>query len=103
MHTHDLWNHKLARLCKVLPKCAWSLSYIIRGSIASGTWEKCALCPLTHLVPITRVLRHLSGAVLFFHYHCTVYKCKTHFFLLLFKFCVFWYHTQYNKFFFPLL
>lgn len=67
------------RLCKVLPKRTWSLCYIIHGSIASGTWEKCALCPLTHLVPITRVLRHLSGAVLFCHYHCTAYKSKTHF------------------------
>ena len=44
---------------------------------------KCALCPLPHLLPITRVLRHLSGAVLFCHYHCTVYKSKTHFFFFL--------------------
>ena len=31
------------------------------------------------MLPITHVLRHLSGAVLFCHYHCTVYKSKTHF------------------------
>ena len=66
------------RLCKVLPKRTWSLLHHSWWHRLRNLGE-CAHCPLSHLVPITRVLRHLSGAVLFCHYHCTVYKSKTHF------------------------
>ena len=66
------------RLCKVLPKRTWSLLHHSWWHRLRNLGE-CAHCPLSHWVPITRVLRHLSGAVLFCHYHCTVYKSKTHF------------------------
>ena len=63
-----------------------ALGHFIASSVVASPQEPGKSVHFAHspiLLPITHVLRRLSAAVLFCHYHCTVYKSKTHFFFFL--------------------
>lgn len=93
--------------CKVLYKCALTILLLHlwqhpHGNIAKTL--KYMPCPLPIRFPLHVFLGIFLATIPFSHCNYTFLKARTFltFLIFLFNLCVFQYHTQYNKFFFPL-